>query len=105
MRCQTCHNKSGNNVTSRTPGAPGWHLAPTSMLWQGLSSGDLCRAVKDLAKNGGRSPEALVEHMDKDQLVLWGWNPGPGRQSVPVPHKEFIDTVKVWISDGMKCPE
>src|SRR5205814_10009941 len=25
MRCQTCHNKSGNNVTSRTPGAPGWH--------------------------------------------------------------------------------
>jgi len=37
------------------PGAPDWKLPPPSrkMVFIGLSSGDLCRLVKDPAKNGG----------------------------------------------------
>jgi hypothetical protein len=57
MRCGNCHNGSGNNETSGTPGAGGpglWQLAPVSMLWQGLSSGELCRMLKDKGRNGGR---------------------------------------------------
>src|SRR6266699_2101294 len=59
MRCGNCHNDAGNNLTSRTPGGPHWSLAPISMLWQGLSSGDLCRMLKDPARNGKRSPQDL----------------------------------------------
>jgi hypothetical protein len=103
MRCGNCHNDS-NNLTSRTPGAPEWSLAPVSMLWQGLSSGDLCRTLKDPARNGKRSPEALVEHMSSP-LVLWGWNPGPGLEPVPIPHAEFINLMKVWVAGGTACPK
>jgi hypothetical protein len=103
MRCGNCHNDS-NNLTSRTPGAPEWSLAPVSMLWQGLSSGDLCRMLKDPARNGKRSPEALVEHMSSP-LVLWGWNPGPGLEPVPIPHAEFINLMKVWVAGGTACPK
>ncbi len=105
MRCGNCHNEMGNNPTAGTPGAPHWALAPVSMVWQGLSSSDLCRAVKDPARNGNRSPEAIVEHMEKDMLVRWGWNPGAGRQAVPIPHKEFVDVMKVWVAGGAACPQ
>src|SRR5437879_4601762 len=63
MKCGNCHNESGNNVTSRTPGAPHWQLAPLSMLWQGLSGAALCRSLKDPEKNGKRSLADLVTHM------------------------------------------
>jgi hypothetical protein len=79
----------GNNPTSGTPGAPHWSLAPASMLWQGLSAGELCRVLKNPTLNGNRSPEALIEHMEQDRLVQWGWNPGRGREPVPIAHKEF----------------
>ncbi len=105
MRCGNCHNEMGNNAASRTPGAPHWALAPVSMLWQGLSVGDLCRMLKNPALNGKRSPEALVEHMESDRLVGWGWDPGPGREPVPIPRKEFVDLMKVWVAGGTACPE
>jgi len=104
MRCGNCHNDLGNNPTSGTPGAPHWQLAPTSMLWQGLSVGDLCRALKNPKLNGDRTPEALIEHMETEPLLLWSWNPGRGREAIPMPHKEFVDLVKVWVSGGAACP-
>lgn len=103
MRCGNCHNETGNNPTSRTPGAPHWALAPASMLWQGLSVGELCRMLKNPALNGKRSPQALVEHMETDVLVRWGWNPGEGLEPVPIPHKEFVDLMKVWVASGTAC--
>ena len=103
MRCGNCHN-DGNNLTSRTPGAPDWSLAPVSMLWQGLSSGDLCRTLIDPMRNGKRSSEALVEHMSSP-LVLWGWNPGPDLAPVPIPPAEFINLMKVWVAGGTACPK
>jgi len=105
MRCGNCHNDTGNNHTSRTPGGPHWSLAPVSMLWQGLSSGDLCRMLKDPARNGKRSPKALIEHIEKEPLVLWGWNPGAGLEPVPIPHKEFVDLMKTWVAGGTPCPK
>ena len=105
MRCGNCHNDMGNNATSRTPGGPHWQLAPASMLWQGLSGGDLCRVLKDPARNGKRSGAQLVEHMETEPLVLWGWNPGPGREPVPMAHREFVDTFKAWVAGGMACPK
>ena len=105
MRCGNCHNEMGNNPTSRTPGAPHWALAPVSMLWQGLPVGNLCRMLKNPALNGNRSPEALVEHMEGDPLVRWGWNPGRGLEPVPIPHKEFVNLMQVWVAGGTACPK
>ena len=105
MRCGNCHNEMGNNPTSRTPGAPHWALAPVSMLWQGLPVGNLCRMLKNPALNGNRSPEALVEHMEGDPLVRWGWNPGQGLEAVPIPHKEFVNLMQVWVAGGTACPK
>jgi len=105
MRCGNCHNEMGNNPTSRTPGAPHWQLAPVSMLWQGLSVGDLCRMLKDPSRNGKRTPEALIEHMATDRLVGWGRNPGEGREPAPIPHREFVDHMKAWVAGGTACPK
>ncbi len=104
MTCGSCHNAS-NNPTSRTPGAPHWHLAPASMNWEGLSDRELCLMLKDPKRNGKRTPEALVTHMANDGLVLWGWEAGAGRESVPMPHKEFVDHLKVWVAGGTACPK
>jgi hypothetical protein len=105
MRCRNCHNETGNNDMSGVPGAPHWQLAPASMLWEGLSIGDLCRMLKNPQLNGNRTPDALVEHMDTDKLVLWGWQPGGRREPVPISHKEFVDLLKVWVSNGTACPQ
>ena len=104
MRCHNCHNDSGNNQLSGVPGALHWQLAPVSMLWEGLSTGDLCRMLKDPARNGNRTPEALVEHMETEHLVLWGWNPGGRRDPVPLPHKDFVEQMKIWAAGGTVCP-
>ncbi len=107
MRCGNCHNAIGNNPTSGTPGAGTvglWQLAPISMLWQGLSSGDLCRMLKDETRNGGRGGEALIEHMDHEPLVLWGWDPGGDRAAVPMAHDVFVQQMKIWVAGGMACP-
>jgi len=104
MRCQNCHNNMGNNPTSGTPGGLHWQLAPVSMLWQGLSSGDLCRAVKDPKHNGNRDGAALIRHMEDEPLVLYGWNPGKGREPVPIPHEKVVEDMKTWVAGGMACP-
>ena len=65
------------------PGHPRWGLAPLSMAWQGKTIGDICRQVKDMNLNGGRDLTLLQEHIAKDDLVAWGWNPGPGREPAP----------------------
>jgi hypothetical protein len=105
MRCGDCHNEMGNNPTSGTPGGPHWQLAPVSMLWQGLSAGDLCRMLKNPKLNGERTSEALVEHMETEPLVLWGWDPGSGREPVPIPHGEFVALMKIWVAGGSACPD
>ena len=80
MRCYNCHNDTGNNEMAGVPGAPHWRLAPVSMLWRGLSSVGLCRMLQDRALNGGRDSKAIVEHMDTEKLIRWGWDPGARRQ-------------------------
>ena len=104
MRCGNCHNNMGNNPTSGTPGGLDWKLAPVSMLWQGLSSGDLCRAVKDPKHNGNRDGAALIRHMEDEPLVQYGWNPGKGREPVPIPHEKVVEYMKIWVAGGMACP-
>jgi hypothetical protein len=109
--CGACHMESntymfpGDRQAIRSiPGNPRWGLAPIEMAWQGKSLGDLCRQLKDPARNGGRDLALLHEHMAKDDLVGWGWNPGEGRDPVPGTQQRFGELIQAWIDAGAACP-
>ena len=105
LRCSACHQAENAAVLHGPPGAADWQLPPpqTPMAWKGLSTGELCRTLKDPAKNGNRSLQDLIAHMDTS-LVRWAWNPGPGRTLPPLSHDEFVSNLKEWIDTGAVCP-
>jgi hypothetical protein len=43
--------------------------------------------------------------METEPLVLYGWNPGRGREPVPMPHEELVKQSKIWVDGGMACPK
>jgi cytochrome c5 len=103
MRCPICH-QAANFEPARVPGNPIWHLAPREMGWEGKSLGEICAQIKDPARNGNRTLEALVEHIGADHLVGWAWAPGSGRKSAPGTQKEAGALVEAWIKTGAACP-
>ncbi|HVT59606.1 MAG TPA: hypothetical protein VHR45_14535 [Thermoanaerobaculia bacterium] len=109
LPCAACHaasNPPASYGPHMPPGAPNWQLPPPArkMVFIGLAPADLCAAIKDPKRNGGRDLAALREHLSHDKLVLWGWNPGVGRAPVSVPHADLVAAVKSWIDGGAPCP-
>jgi hypothetical protein len=109
LGCATCHNVVNPPASygpHAPPGAPGWFLPPPDrkMVFINLSPAELCAVVKDPKKNGGKDFAALIKHVDKDKLVLWGWHPGGNRAPVSVPHEEFVAKFKQWAAAGGPCP-
>jgi hypothetical protein len=106
MRCETCHQTTNLAGAHLPPGAPKWHLPSADMplVFVGRSSGDLCRQLKDPARNGGKTREQIFEHMAHDPLVMWGWSPGEGRTPVPTPHDELVRALRTWIESDCACP-
>jgi hypothetical protein len=107
LGCADCHqtqNVPGANVP---PGAPHWQLPHPDqpLVFEGLSSGELCRNLRDPGRNGGRTPEQVLDHVAADPLVLWGWDPGEGRRPVPVPHAALVRAMRAWVDGGCACPE
>jgi hypothetical protein len=109
MECATCHGEQnlpegyGLHVP---PGAPKWHLPPpqTRMVFIDVSPAELCSTIKDRAKTGGKDLQAMLAHNRDDKLVAWGWNPGLGRNPVPVPREQFVAAFKTWMDAGAPCP-
>jgi hypothetical protein len=104
LRCTTCHFESNSNVLHGPPGAPNWHLAPAEMVWFGKSSAEICAQIKDPARNGGRTLEAVSAHVRDDKLVGWGWSPGPGREPAPGSAEETFQALEQWRLAGAPCP-
>lgn len=106
LRCKACHQTENAKFLHGPPGAADWQLPPaaTPMAWKGLGIGDLCRTLKDPSKNGNRSVQDLVPHMETS-LVRWAWNPGPGRTLPPLSHEAFVSRLQEWIDTGAACPE
>jgi hypothetical protein len=106
--CSTCHGNANARVLvapdTSIPGHPRWQLAPEEMAWEGKTLGDICRQLKDPARNGGRTLALLHEHMAHDDLVAWGWNPGPGRRPVAGTQEALGALIKAWIDTGAECP-
>jgi hypothetical protein len=103
MRCSTCH-QNANFDPGRVPGHPAWHLAPREMAWEGKTVAEICAQIKDPARNGGRKPEDLIEHIGSDTLVGWAWVPGFGRSPAPGTQKEAGALVAAWVKTGAACP-
>ena len=107
--CSTCHTDRNFTVPAPTtfqsiPGHPRWDLAPRSMAWEGKSLGEICRQIKDQNRNGGRDLALLQEHIAKDDLVAWGWDPGIGRESAPGSQELAGQLTQAWINSGAECP-
>jgi hypothetical protein len=107
LRCESCHREFNVLGPNLPPGAPNWHMPSSKMplVFEGKSSKELCRQLKDPDGNGGKTLEQVFEHLDKDPLVLWGWSPGEGRTPVGISHDEFMRAVRTWIDGGCGCPE
>ena len=109
-RCTSCHGDANNDATG-IPGRPDWHLAPLSMGWEGLSPSALCHRLLDPADNNHRTAEQIYQHIAFDrQFVAWAWSPGRNIQGVersvpPIPHDEFAQLVKQWVTAGAPCPQ
>lgn len=109
QRCAACHGRA-NNAASGVPGAnEDWHLAPLPMGWEGRSLGEMCRALKDPARNGGRSGAQIIEHLDTP-LVRWAWAPGQrangsARSTPEIPYADFVAAAQRWLATGAACPD
>ena len=103
MACATCHG-GANFDPARVPGNSQWALAPASMAWEGKTLGEICTQLKDHKRNGGRDIAAILKHTTSDSLVLWAWQPGPGRTPAPGNNAEFEQLLKAWAETGAHCP-
>jgi mono/diheme cytochrome c family protein len=109
MQCSGCHGEQnlpasyGRHVP---PGAPNWHLPPpeTKMVFIDVAPAQLCATIKDRAATGGKDLPAMLKHNREDKLVGWGWEPGLGRNPVPVPREAFVTAFKTWMDLGAPCP-
>jgi hypothetical protein len=106
MRCNACHQTQNVAGAHMPPGAPRWQLPTAGMrlVFESRSSRELCEQLRDTKRNGGKTPEELLEHVTVDPLVLWGWAPGEGRAPVPVPHAEFVRAFRTWVESGCRVP-
>ena len=107
--CAGCHTDGNYTLHEGAtyqsiPGHPRWQVAPLSMAWQGKSLGQICAQIKDKDRNGGRDLALLQEHIAKDDLVGWGWNPGAGRQPAPGSQEQAGQLLQAWIDSGAECP-
>ena len=103
LRCMTCH-QSANYDPSNVPGNPQWHMAPRSMAWQHQTLGQICRQIKDPARNGGKTLAQIHDHMAGDPLVAWGWHPGGNRAPAPGTQEQLGALIQAWIDTGAACP-
>ena len=106
LPCATCHPTQNSDFVGGPPGVPGWNLPPDEapMVFVGKTPTELCEQLKDGARNGHRTLHDLDEHMGHDPLVLWAWNPGPGRSLPPMTHEAFAAHVRRWVAAGGPCP-
>jgi mono/diheme cytochrome c family protein len=103
-QCIGCHTARNSPVLHGPPGAEGWQIPPPAMTWFAKSSADLCSQIKDPQRTGGRDLAAIIEHVRKDELVHWGWKPGPGREPAPYSVDEAITFLEAWAKAGAPCP-
>jgi len=107
MKCMGCHQLTNLPGDHMPPGTPNWHLPPpeTPMVFEGRTPHELALQLVDKERNGGKSLEDLLAHVERDNLVLYGWDPGDGRSKPSLTHEEFVAQVRIWIESGAVAPD
>ena len=105
LPCSTCHQQENSDIKHGPPGSHVWALAPVEMEWFGKSSEEVCLRLKSPETNGGRTLDEVAAHIDHDDLVHWGWEPGPGREPAPYGRKETVAFIQAWAAAGAPCPD
>lgn len=107
VACATCHRDRNGERLGQPPGAPNWRLPPAEipMIFQGRTPHQLCEQLKDPKQTRGRDVAGLIDHVAHDELVAWGWAPGPGRAPVPIPRSDVVAAMQAWADAGAPCPE
>jgi len=109
LPCATCHqarNSEYLGIFAGPPGAAGWGLPPADMpmVFQGKTVTQLCEQLKDPQRNGHKTMQQLIDHVDHEPLVMWGWKPGGKRTLPPLSHDAFVAAFKTWAASGGACP-
>jgi len=104
VMCSACHSSENADVPHGPPGNDVWLLPPPEMVWFEKSSAEICAQIKDPARNGGRTLAEVADHVGHDSLVLWGWEPGPGREPAPGSPGETVAALEAWAAGGAPCP-
>ena len=107
LKCSNCHQEKNTPGLNMPPGGKNWHLPEKKMplVFEGKSPRELAEQLKDPKRNNNKTMEQMIEHVEKEPLVLWGWDPGEGREKPPISHAEFVRQVKLWIENGAEAPE
>lgn len=104
LPCSTCHMDRNGVLEGSAPGAEGWALPPVEMQWIARTPSQICEQLRDPARNGNRTLAEIAAHVAEDPLVVWGWDPGPGRVPAPgTPEKTAAD-ILAWADAGAPCP-
>lgn len=80
-------------------------MPPPSMGWNDLAPRAVCEALHASVREAKVSMSALVQHVERDQIILWAWEPGGRRTAPAIPHQEFVSRVQRWIDGGATCPD
>jgi hypothetical protein len=107
LKCAASHQTENVAGFHMPPGNPNWHLPPADMpmVFQGRSPRELARQLKDPKRNGGKSLQEILRHVEEDGLVKGCWNPGDGRTPPPLSHAEFSKAFRTWVEDGGPDPD
>ncbi len=103
--CSACHQVTNAPIPHGPPGAPHWQLAPVEMVWWRKSSAGICEQIQDPERTGGRDLAEVADHIGHDALVLWAWDPGPGREVPPNSAQDTVSAFLNWAASGAPCPD
>ncbi|SDZ16941.1 hypothetical protein SAMN05444004_10719 [Jannaschia faecimaris] len=103
LPCSTCHSEQNGVLEGSAPGAEGWALPPPEMQWATRTPTEICEQLKDPERNGGRTLDEVADHIVHDPLVIWGWEPGPGRQPAPGTPEKAAAAILAWADAGAPC--
>lgn len=104
LKCKNCHQDAHIAGEHMPPGAASWHLPPANlkMVFEGKSPKQLAMHFKDPKFTGFKTLDKMIEHVEKEPLVLNSWTYGT---PPPLSHEEFVAKVKEWIEKGAAIPD
>ncbi len=104
LKCKNCHQDTHIAGEHMPPGHSGWHLPPANlkMVFEGKSPKQLAMHFKDPKFTGFKSLDKMLEHVEKEPLVLNSWTYGT---PPPLSHEEFVARVKEWMEKGAAIPD